>query len=192
MKFVSIDIETTGLYPEIDQILEIGMIVEDTDKNLPYDQLPRYHCYINHERLTGNVFALNMNRDIIKNISEKNREKYNILDEANVADDMFRFLYEHFEPSKREYIKITPAGKNFNAFDKLFLERLPNMRAYIRFANRVIDPAILCVDWTKDKELPTLGECKERCGLGDTVAHTAVEDAMDVINILRFKRGEKV
>lgn len=78
------------------------------------------------------------------------------------------------------------AGKNFNGFDIHFLERLPKWRMAIGRRVRVIDPAIIFVDWINDTSLPSLSLCKKRAGLSDdTVTHNAVEDAIDVINVLR-------
>ncbi|MDD5359468.1 MAG: exonuclease domain-containing protein [Sulfurovaceae bacterium] len=184
MKYVSIDIETTGLDPLDNQILEIGMVIEDTNNILPIEKLPRFHCYIKHNEIIGNAYAINMNRDIIQKIVENDTEKYQILKEEQVATYVYGWLSQYFPP-KNNYIKITPAGKNFNAFDKLFLEQLPELKSLVRFAHRAIDPAVLCMDWKCNDELPTLEDCKIMCGLEKSVAHTAIEDALDVIRIMR-------
>jgi hypothetical protein len=49
----------------------------------------------------------------------------------------------------------------------------------------VLDPAILCVDWENDKQLPSLDDCKKRHSLEGEVTHDAVEDAWDIIQVLR-------
>ena len=51
--------------------------------------------------------------------------------------------------------------------------------------SRVLDPAILCVDWDNDDSLPSLDECKTRMNIEGVVTHNALEDAIDVINVLR-------
>ena len=43
MKYISIDIETTGLDPENCQILSIGAVIEDTLNQLPFEELPTFH-----------------------------------------------------------------------------------------------------------------------------------------------------
>jgi hypothetical protein len=50
---------------------------------------------------------------------------------------------------------------------------------------RVIDPAILMVDWKNDESLPNLKVCKERADIEGIVTHNALEDAWDVIEVLR-------
>ena len=84
-------------------------------------------------------------------------------------------------------IHITPAGKNFNAFDKIFLERLPKWKLFFYLRSRVIDPAIYFVDWFNDDALPSLGKCKERANISGVVTHNALEDAIDVLLLLRTK-----
>ncbi len=82
-------------------------------------------------------------------------------------------------------ITLNVAGKNFGTFDKLFLQQLPWWQKLIRTRQRVLDPAILMVDWTNDKSLPNLTTCKERAGVSGIVTHNALEDAWDVIEVLR-------
>jgi hypothetical protein len=82
-------------------------------------------------------------------------------------------------------ILINVAGKNFGTFDKLFLEKLPWWKKLIQPKQRIIDPAILCCDWNNDEALPSLKQCKDRLGITGEVAHNALEDAWDVIQVLR-------
>jgi hypothetical protein len=82
-------------------------------------------------------------------------------------------------------ITLNVAGKNFGTFDKLFLQQLPWWQKLIRTRQRVLDPAILMVDWKNDTSLPNLTQCKERAGVKGIVTHNALEDAWDVIEVLR-------
>ncbi len=82
-------------------------------------------------------------------------------------------------------ITLNVAGKNFGTFDKLFLQELPWWQKLIRTRQRVLDPAILCVDWDNDTALPSLTQCKERTNVEGIVTHNALEDAWDVIQVLR-------
>ena len=223
MKYLSIDIETTGIDSENDQILSVGIILEDTSKKLPFDEIPKLHLAILRDRISGSPFAINMNADLIETLvsyqtavdqDEKNDMMQftgmNFVKEDDVAEAVFQFLYVNGISSERpadinvgqqvklvggklvpvinlrtKPVTITVAGKNFGTFDKLFLERLPNWKKLIRIQQRVIDPAVLFVDWTKDNSLPNLSECKSRAGLPEIVTHNAVEDAWDVIELLR-------
>ena len=44
---------------------------------------------------------------------------------------------------------------------------------------------ILFVDWNNDTSLPNLTTCKERAGIEGVVTHDALEDAWDVVQVLR-------
>jgi len=219
MKFCSIDIETTGLDPENNQVLSIGAIIEDTTKKLPFEELPKFNVAVLHHQLTGHPRALTMNKDLIRliNIFIENDEKeilanykelyqYTYLQPDDVAKEFFDFLWRNqigyeldFSKTvrmidKKPYpvfggntkpIVINVAGKNFGTFDKLFLEKLPWWKKLIQPKQRVLDPAILCCDWYTDESLPSLNECKKRLGVQGVVTHNALEDAWDVIQILR-------
>lgn len=197
MIYVSIDIETTGLDFENHQIIELGAVIEDTNNRLPLDRLPRYSVVVKPDKyLVGDPFALNMNRDLISLIAsgpEKNPE-VKFVSASELADDFYNWLLEQGLETKLsskgyEYITINVAGKNFSAFDQIFLEKVPNMTKKIRFRRRVLDPSILYLDLENDSVLPSLGDCKKRAGLSmdGFVSHRAVDDAMDVIELLRLK-----
>jgi oligoribonuclease (3'-5' exoribonuclease) len=221
MKYLSIDIETTGLDRENHKVLSIGAILEDTTKNLSFEEVPKFHAAILHREINGSPFAINLNRDLIgyisayqdartdearKKIEEESGMKFYYPEE--VVEAFFYFLCDHglYDFSIPDYkglikvidgktypvlssnmkpVSITCAGKNFGTFDKVFLEKLPRWQQAIRIKQRIIDPSVLYVDWKKDAEVPGLGKCKERAGFSKVVTHNAVEDAWDVVQLLR-------
>ena len=227
MKYVSIDIETTGLDPEKCEILSIGAVIEDTNNPLPLDQLPSFHVAIKRENITGSMFAINMNKDLIEtivNYQSANGDKakqeivensfMRFLHEDEVAIEFYYFLYKNglmndkgnqplisgqvsdhpiygMVPAINQRVipsgHINVAGKNFGTFDKVFLQKLPRWKQLIKMRNRILDPAILFVDWKSDDALPGLGLCKERSKIEGVVTHNALEDAIDVVSVLRTK-----
>lgn len=74
MKYISIDIETTGLNPETCDVLEVGAYLEDTTNPLPREELPFWHRYIWKENYRGEPFALAMNVNIFKKILEQRKK----------------------------------------------------------------------------------------------------------------------
>lgn len=220
MKYLSIDIETTGLDKENHKVLSIGAIFEDSEKNLPFEEVPKFHAAILHREINGSPFAINLNKKLIGYIAayqdaRSDEAKKKIEEESgmkfyypeDVVEAFFHFLcdcglYDFSLPDKglikvidgKTYpvlstnmkpISINCAGKNFGTFDKVFLEKLPRWQQAIRIRQRIIDPSILYVNWTKDAEVPGLGKCKERAGFDKVVTHNAVEDAWDVVQLLR-------
>jgi oligoribonuclease len=108
MKYVSIDIETTGLDPINHKTLSIGAIIEDTNNPLPFEELPKFHVAILHNELVGSPFAINMNKDLIETIVQY--QTANSQDEKNdlvqmtgmqfmsidkVVESFFYFLYDN-------------------------------------------------------------------------------------------------
>jgi hypothetical protein len=222
MKYLSIDIETSGLDSDNHQILSIGVVVECTEKKLPFEEIPKFHCAIVRDEIRGGLFALNMNKELISTINlwdisesemrNKIETKHNMvfLKEDEVCEYLFRFLFEQGVLDKDLYnfninqmvqiidgksypvvnrvnkpSHLNVAGKNFGTFDKLFLEKLPRWKQLFKVRQRIIDPTILFTNWNEDEQLPNLTVCKSRAKTGGEVTHTAIEDAFDVIQLLR-------
>lgn len=177
MRFLSIDLETTGLNYDQCQILEIGAVVGDLT-SAPVDTLPSFHRFIRHDKVIGEPFALAMNADILRIIADKNRTDVVTPDRAVI--ELQKFVLGHFGVGTRP----TVAGKNYASFDKNFLERLPGWDSRA-FKHRSLDPAILFWEPEHDTELPSTKQCMERAGLDPSVKHRAVEDAMSVVELIR-------
>jgi len=69
MKYLSIDIETTGLDRENHKVLSIGAILEDTALKLPFEECPKFHAAILHHEINGSPYAINLNKELIEYIS---------------------------------------------------------------------------------------------------------------------------
>jgi oligoribonuclease (3'-5' exoribonuclease) len=181
VKYASIDIETLGLDPERHAILQVGAVIEDTDLKLPFTDLPRFKAIVTSDRKEGSDFAKNLNKVIIERIENRAPlpdEK--LLDESEVATWLFSWL------KVNGIEKAVFAGKNVGSFDIQFLKRLPKWDQKKHW-HKYIDPAMLFVDWSKDTEPPSLDECIKRAGIEKTVSHDALEDAIDVVRVLRSK-----
>ena len=177
MPYVSIDIETTGLDPNWCQILEIGAVYDNW--TLPLQKLPTWHCYMPHDNIVGSPFALAMNADILRKLANPPRDEV-FLRPEEAAQSLADWLKSLGEPQKT----YVPAGKNFASFDRQFLKRLPDFERLVRLQHRTLDPAMLF--WQPgDERLPDSKTCYERAGLDGKVAHTALEDALAVVWLLR-------
>ena len=197
MKYVSIDIETTGLNPDECQILQIGAIIEDTQNPLPYEELPKFNCIVEHDHYSGQPTALNMNSWIFKILSGlegkskderlEYRKEHNIIPVGLVSKSLQMWLINNglMPDSTSEPVKITAAGKNFASFDLQFLKRLPGWGPSVQIRQRIIDPAVLLTNWGLDESLPNLDTCLGRLGIHEKVTHDALSDAWDVIRVLR-------
>lgn len=197
MIYISIDTETTGLDPETCQVLQIGAVIEDTTKLKPIDELPRFQCLVEHQHVSGSAFALNMNREILAKLGELERadrhdrseirKQHNIIPVNLVAKSFAMWLAANGIPKieNSDQVSITVAGKNFGVFDKLFLEKIPGWKTSIGFKQRMIDPSILCMNWTTDAGPPNLQTCMKRAQVEGPVTHDALQDAIDVVRVIR-------
>ncbi len=205
MIYVSIDIETSGLDPVLHKTLSIGAIIEDTSKKLSWEEVPKFNAVIIQNEIVGSPRALTMNQKIIEQIgiylegTQNERvdlamsARCDFYEKEEVVKEFYKFLCKNgfgegevpVIGSNTKPISINVAGKNFGTFDKLFLQQLPWWQKIIRTRQRVLDPAILYCDWANDESLPNLSKCKDRAGLYDIVTHNALEDAWDVVEVLR-------
>ena len=53
MRYVSIDLETTGLDAINNDIIEFGAVLDDLADMKPLEELPRFHAYICKEEYRG-------------------------------------------------------------------------------------------------------------------------------------------
>ena len=206
MKYISIDCEMTSLSADDGQLLEIGLIIEDSANPLPFDELPKLKLTIEHDQIHGQQYAIWMNARIfellaraedIKDNEQRKlfKEQNNIIKEADAAFRIWDFLRTHgfgegtYDPAvkakKIQQLKITVAGKNFGTCDKLFLDKLPDIKKYVVFRHRIIDPCTAYIDFENDETPPSMDECFVKLRINHTVSHDSVEDAWDVIRLLR-------
>ena len=196
------------------QIIEFGAVIEDTNNILPMDDLPQYNRIIRHEQYTGGAFAINMNARIFDILagrekfkrgsdSQKDYDKHHgIIGIKDLAKDFFDFLSPYFaKPVEAldEFEKvlanvtkynqapftITPAGKNFDSFDRKFIDLIPKWGSYVNLRHRTIDPTSMYVDWKNDDAPPGLGDCLQRAGVPKIITHKAVEDCLDTLLVIR-------
>lgn len=189
MKYLSLDIETTGVDEQICQILQVSCIVEDTNLKLPFDELPKFNVYFKHKTYTfDSATPVSMHHHLIKEV-----EKYGVNLSVFLIPPI-DIIHNHTKTRRNpfaEFIQdnfgeesVTLAGKNVISFDVRFLKH-NKLLSGIRFKHRAIDPSILYIDWKNDKSLPDSQTMFDRAELDTTVAHDAMDDAWQIIRCLR-------
>lgn len=193
-RYVSIDIETTGLDPITHNVLEFGAVIDDLNFQDDLDSLPTFHCYVlppTMDGYVGDAYALHLNAEILgkisRRLSSKNRDLF--LRPQEVAPTFIKWCISHGLVSSRDSkkAKFVAAGKNVSGFDLPFLRSQLAGFGDISIGHRVLDPAILYYDPTVDTAPPDIKTCLQRAGINDDVPHLAVEDAKLVIRLLRNK-----
>lgn len=181
MNYMSIDVETTGLDPDVCQVIQIGAVIDGEDfYDRPIEDLPHFNLGIRHERVVGEYGALDMNGWL-----------FNAINNGVMASDTPAVAWDRFRPWVAAYRpalgpRVVATGKNFASFDRRFLGRMwPNFDR--EFHHRSIDPAGFFMRWN-DKVPPSTAECLLRAGLPSDVAHDALEDARTVCRLLRIAR----
>lgn len=190
MKYVSIDIETTGLNHDICNVLEFAAIADDLSIQAPLESLPKFQTYIMQDHYIGEPYALGMHAEIFKKIANWQKVGANVCSPADLLVRFHTFLTSlaGYMPNREGIVKINVAGKNFGNFDSKFLEKLPHHNLLVKFHHRILDPAMLYFDPDEDKEtLPSTEVCMKRADISGEVQHTALEDAINVVKLLRSK-----
>ena len=190
MHYFSLDIETTGLDPEMDQILEIGVVV-DTQHGRKTLRL-----VANLPRITGDVRALVLNSELIEDIARLREtgltnstedDKVVFVPPQQFIGEFFEWLTEIGCSGQR----ILLAGKNIGAFDIQFIKKLPDWDLLRKcVGHRYLDIGTLYYSPFDDGvRLPDLKTCCERAGVDRVDPHTGLGDAEDVLNCLRSHYG---
>jgi oligoribonuclease (3'-5' exoribonuclease) len=193
MRYVSIDIETTGCDPKRHQIIEFAAVIEDTEKDVLIEELPHFHKYVKHKDAlwdTDTLLFHHKHNNLVRILNGGLEYEENSVDPYMLGPRFSDFLLlAGFDESK----SITAAGKNFATFDLRFLEELPNWNECISIRDRVLDPAILFMQPT-DEAPPNIKTCMKRANLHHEFQHKALDDAWDVISMIRvgkIKGGDK-
>ena len=215
MIYYGIDLETTGLDPETCQILSIGLVQENTNTAdiVPVNELPYIHIGIAHDKLRGDLQAFGMNAKIISTLSEyvigvrtgkidtMGYAEYDVIvqDVQDCIPVLLEFIRRTAPPADLSKmilpdgrIRITGAGKNLGTFDIKFLESIPGFTDSFVISHRTIDPSFMYTVFDLDNGVPGLSECKKRLLQSypnafdsDVVTHTAIDDARDIIQLVR-------
>jgi oligoribonuclease len=199
MKYISIDVETTGLKAGQNQLLEMGGVLEDTMKQPLVKDLPSFRAILIEKggEYNINTYVMRMHMKLFEEIDACDKDKLELkgfyYTEGNESSaSCVVYCY----PEKLEEVfsawcarhgafsdkgKIIAAGKNFFGFDHKFLaDLLPD----IRFHHRCLDPAIFFLK-KADRQPPNLELCCERAGIEMSGYHTAVGDSRMVIELIR-------
>ena len=188
--YIALDIETTGLDPDIYQVLEIALVADVP--GLCVRDCPVFHAVIDPGgSIIGDPPALAMNAALIASIGRGNCEKRD-----RVMKDLDRWLTDVTPrdssgcPTERK--PYTLLGKNVGSFDWQFVKRLPGFPVH-RFDYRFMDVGSL------------YAEASGLCSQADLVAkqsvtayaipgkeHEAVFDARVSLALARSKWGLEV
>ncbi len=176
MKFVAIDIETTGLDPAVNQIIEFAAVACDTDTGVRRE----YSRFCNAESAYWQAAAYKMHEPWLEKFT---KSPYKV---GSLWHDFRVWLSSAYsqQPSWLYAERVTVAGKNFAGFDLRFIERLPGYTPGV-FHHRCIDPAGWFIK-ADDKDMPALYKCAARAGLnpGTKEQHTALHDANLVADLV--------
>lgn len=189
MRYCSIDIETTGLDHSYCQMIEFGAVIDDLSDPKPYSELPKFHCYILRDRYVGEPYALSMHAEIFKQIAKREQPWQYVIPE-HLPGKFAEFAAANGLIEKHKCTEINVVGKNFAKFDLRFLEndKFDQSAAY-RMCHRNLDPGSMYFDPRIDKKPPSSADCMKRARLDGEVAHTALEDAMMVVKLIRRRYG---
>lgn len=196
MKFFAIDIETTGLDPDIHSITEFAAIYADIEGKEP---IKSFYRWINPEGFVWSQYCLDLHGEWLRKINLRVKAKQFNIDpiicdgHGDLLKD-FRWWITNdlelplYDKEKDKWIKYTAAGKNFGSFDLQFLKKIGLGEMW---RHRSLDPTPLYLK-KDDEVLPDLTTCKMRAKEDGAaferveVSHNAIEDCLDVVDLIRF------
>lgn len=171
-------------------------MIDDLSNPKPIEELPKFQTHFTKQIYQGEPYALGMHPQIFRKIADAQKRRIEenefgdrFMDILDLPGTFKTFLTQNGVPEdpRTGRVKITIAGKNVAMFDMPFLnKKLKKKWGDITILHRVIDPAILYY-MPGDKTLPDSATCLQRAGLSGEVAHTALEDAIMVVKLVRHK-----
>ncbi len=165
-----IDMEMSGLIPDSDRILEVALVVTDSQLNVVAE---------------APVLAVHQSDSILDNMDKWNKSthaksglidkvKASKLNEDEVEKDMIAFLQKYVPPN------ISPMCGNTICQDRRFLARtMPKLEAYFHYRN---------LDVSTLKELAKRWKPAILAGLTKQGKHEALADIYDSIAELKYYR----
>lgn len=165
-----IDMEMTGLVPETDHIIEVALVVTDSDLNV-IAEAPVLVVHQPNSVLDG-MDAWNKSTHSKSGLIDK--IKTSTLDDATVEAQMLEFLKEYVP------IRISPMCGNSICQDRRFLARwMPKLEAYFHYRN---------IDVSTLKELAKRWKPEIANGLKKHGKHEALADINESIAEMKYYR----
>lgn len=165
-----IDMEMSGLNPETDRVIEIAVIITDSQLNTVAE---------------GPVLVVHQADDVLDRMDDWNksthgksglidRVKASTLTEAQVEEQMLAFITEHVPP------RVSPMCGNSVHQDRRFLVRyMPKLEDYFLYRN---------LDVSTLKELARRWRPELMAGMVKQGKHEALADVQESIDELRYYR----
>jgi len=182
VKLLSIDIETTGLDPATCSTLEVGCVLFDPQPDLNATPQERkwktFERLIEHSRIQGEPYALQLNADILAELAGVEKTHIQIVKAAELGPQVAQWL--RLEGVNAEN-KATIVGKNYDSFDRQFLNRVPGWNEFISplVERRTLDVGSLYFN-PEDGKVVNLESCLKKIGIDTSVNHRALDDALQV------------
>lgn len=169
---VWIDLEMSGLDPEVNRILEMAIIITDSELNILAE---------------GPVLAIHQSHEHLASMDEWNTQHHNdsglvqrvldsAIDEKQAEQIAIEFLAKYVEP------KQSPLCGNSIYQDRRFLARyMPNLEGYFHYRN---------IDVSTIKELARRWAPEVYASVKKEGKHLALDDIRESINELKHYRGK--
>jgi DNA polymerase III epsilon subunit-like protein len=177
-----IDVETTGLFPAKNDIIEIAVVIYDPETLRPTTQ--RFHKYVKPDPSKEiDQEALNINHIDLDSIPEENTQE-------KIAKKLIHWISEQGTGK----IKLKPLGHNYIVFDILFLKEWLGANIYDEnFHYRTTDTCQIA-RVLKDANILPIGSCSlksisEYYGIPKP-PHNALEDALTTLDIYAYLLNE--
>lgn len=188
MKYVSIDIETTGLDPDTCQLIELGAVIDDMETSLA--DLPTFRYRVKAKTYAGEPYALSLHSKFFTDVAELSPTlgfEYCRTPHCDIIGPSHRLIprLSYWLKTHEVYHNFQVAGKNFANFDARFIRRLYNAES-LKWYHGILDPGSM---WMRKEDscVPTTATCIERADIQKIPGkpHTAIHDALVVCALVR-------
>lgn len=163
MLLVALDLETTGLDSQKDQILEIGALCFDSETG---EEVGTFEKLIRHDRYEGNATALAMNADLLRRLGEG--EGVKLFEAEFMLHQALGIWGFNTDECERPYA----VGFNVAPHDLAFLKAA----GIDFFRHRAIEVGTMLMGAQAEWQDVPVSSKQWQGFRGEQVAHTALED----------------
>lgn len=179
--YIAIDIETTGLDPENDQVLEFAAVLQSRGNVL---DCPYFQKKIWWTRLNGSPFALNLNSRLLEGMIAVT-PPFGPESDWCLPNDLGKLFRKWLSDQEPWSGTLFPVGKNYASFDRQFLYRMKGWPKEM-FGHRTLDVGSLYADTLGIRSQKELVETYGPFNIpGD--AHEALYDARVSLELALLK-----
>ena len=144
MKYLSIDVETSGLDPNKHQMIEFAAVMEDTEKDIPIDELPRFRALILQPSgdYNLNTYCVQMHQVLFKEIDKHSKALNSVTPYRGMDwNGKYNWAYDanlNWDGSTDGYSNVKSVMVNILAYPDSFMDQFKLWLGNVEYSGNIL------------------------------------------------------